>query len=111
MQYALIGASCAVETHIDLRLKTTVQFVASAHHEGRTDRRMVRHLLAVDQAAIENGLECLSEDRIEGFVHLKVRHSDRYHEGCNVFHTVHWVGLFYCSLQQKRSEGVGLAYQ
>lgn len=67
---------------------------------------MMGNLLSIDKAAIEDGLECLSQNGVEGFIHLEIGHCGGGREGGYVLHSLDWV-FFLCGFFEECG-GIGV---
>lgn len=74
MHKAVVGSCCCVYPQVDFGLETPINAIVSALHVGRRNGWMVADLLSIYGTAVDNGLESLAEDRVEGLVHLDVGH-------------------------------------
>lgn len=72
---------------------------------------MMGDLLSVNKAAIEDGLEGLAQNGIEGLVHLEIGNCCSGREGGYVLHPLDWVFFLCCFFEESGGIGVRLANQ
>jgi hypothetical protein len=61
--------------HVYFCFEVPIDLVPPSYKVKRADRRMMANLLTINWAAIDEALECLSKDRIEGFLNIKVKNT------------------------------------
>lgn len=61
---------------IDLTFQTTIYLIPSSYHIYGCDWWMMAGLLGVDGTAIDEALEGLTQDGVEGFLELEVHYGD-----------------------------------
>ena len=57
---------------LNFGFKGACHFVTSSEEEKSSDGWMMRNLLQVDRASVHPTLEGLTENRVEGFLHVEI---------------------------------------
>ncbi len=95
---------------VDFGLKVAIYSISSPQEVDGGDRRMVTDLLCVDGTAIDESLEGLSKNRVEGFFNIKIKDAVGKGKSNAVLESLNGVTGARLHFYEVRCERQGLAY-
>lgn len=101
---AFINSLSRVQVHIYLCLKVTIYLVPSANEVNRGDWRMMADLLSINRASVDEALEGLTQNWIEGLLDVKVQDTVGKSKGYTVLEALYRCCLARFSLDEVWSE-------
>ena len=99
-----------VKTHVDLRLKVTIDFECRRLHIDRCNRRMMRNLLQAYGDPTYIALESFSKDRVERFLEFHLAEIGCGHKHCRKLHLIYLISTLCCLRQEYRGISVGATH-